>query len=94
MSVENTHYGASAIAAALADCKSIFFIGIGGISMSALAQLSLRNGFSVGGSDRTPSDLTRALEKNGAQIFFGHDASHVQHYDAVVYTVAIDPQNP
>lgn len=94
MSVENTHYGAKIISASLAFCKSIFFIGIGGISMSALAELSLQSGFRVGGSDRTPSDLTRALEAHGATLFFGHDASHINDYDAVVYTVAIDPENP
>ena len=94
MSVENTHYGARIISASLAFCKSIFFIGIGGISMSALAELSLRSGFSVGGSDRSHSDLTRTLEEKGATVFIGHDAAHVEGYDAVVYTVAIDPENP
>lgn len=94
MSVENTHYGAKVISASLAFCKSIFFIGIGGISMSALAELSLQSGFRVGGSDRTPSDLTRSLQSHGATLFFGHDASHIRDYDAVVYTVAIDPENP
>lgn len=94
MSVENTHYGAKIISASLAFCKSIFFIGIGGISMSALAELSLRSGMNVGGSDRTHTDLTRALAEKGAQIFIGHDASHIADYDAVIYTVAIDPENP
>jgi len=94
MSVENTHYGATAIAALLSRCRSIFFIGIGGISMSALAELSASNGFAVGGSDRTETPLTERLSAHGIKVFYGHDASHVADYDAVVYTVAIDPQNP
>ena len=94
MSVENTHYGAKKIARKMQGCKSIFFIGIGGISMSALAELSLRAGFRVGGSDNTSTAATEALRKQGAEIFLGHDAVHVDGYDAVVYTVAIQPQNP
>ncbi len=94
MSVENTHDGPIAIAQAIQACKSIFFIGIGGISMSALARFAQSEGFSVGGSDRGPSDLTDALTQNGAKIFFSHDAAHIEGYDAVVYTVAIEPKNP
>ncbi|MBQ7346738.1 MAG: UDP-N-acetylmuramate--L-alanine ligase [Clostridia bacterium] len=94
MSVENTHYGAVAIAEALRNCRSIFFIGIGGISMSALAELSAHNGLTVGGSDRTKTAVTEALEAQGIRVDYGHDASHVENYDAVVYTVAIDAQNP
>ena len=94
MSVENTHYGAATIASALEKCKSIFFIGIGGISMSALAELSIHAGFRVGGSDNTQTATIEALKAGGAEVFFGHDAAHVKDYDAVVYTVAIQPQNP
>ncbi len=94
MSVENTHYGADAIAKLLLHCRSIFFIGIGGISMSALAELSASNGFRVGGSDRTETTLTERLCAHGIKVCYGHDASHVDGYDAVVYTVAIDAQNP
>ena len=94
MSLQNTHYGAEAIAKALRECRSIFFIGIGGISMSALAELSLHRGFLVGGSDRTQTAVTEALERQGIRVCYGHDAAHVTSYDAVVYTVAIDAQNP
>ena len=94
MSVENTHYGAEQIAAAMQGCKSIFFIGIGGVSMSALAELSLRAGFRVGGSDHTSTSVTQSLERQGATVFFGHRAEQIEGYDAVVYTVAIQPQNP
>ena len=46
------------------------FIGIGGISMSGLAEILLDRNFTVSGSDRAPSDLTRHLESMGAKIFY------------------------
>lgn len=94
MSVENTHYGPEQIATALNGCQSLFFIGIGGISMSALARLSVYEGFAVGGSDRNQTVLTDALEKQGIRVYQGHSAENIMNYDAVVYTVAIDPENP
>lgn len=94
MSVENTHYGYARIGEMLAHCRSLFFIGIGGISMSALAQLSAHEGYAVGGSDRTESTLTAALQKQGIEVYLGHDAANVKNYDAVVYTVAIGYDNP
>jgi len=62
--------------------------------MSSLAELSLRAGYKVGGSDRTETALTRELESRGIEVFYSHDASHVAGYDAVIYTVAISPDNP
>lgn len=94
MSVENTHYGAVEIGKALAGCRGIFFIGIGGISMSALAAASLGEGYLVGGSDRGESELIEHLRGLGIRVFRGHDAAHLDGYDAVVYTVAISPDNP
>ncbi len=94
MAIENTHLGAEAIGRALQSCKSVFFIGIGGISMSSLAQMTAHEGFLVGGSDRTASDLTRSLEAQGIMVFLGHDAANIEAYDAVVYTVAIGADNP
>ena len=94
MSLANTHYGAAAIGNMLAGCGSIFFIGIGGISMSSLAQLSAHAGYRVGGSDRTRSALTEELAREGLCVFYGHDGKHVADYDAVVYTVAIGEDNP
>lgn len=49
--------------------KRIHFIGIGGISMSGLAEILLENNFTVSGSDMKSSSLTEKLEKQGAQIF-------------------------
>lgn len=94
MSTPNTHFGAKKIGAILKNCKSIYFIGIGGINMSSLAHISLRRGYATGGSDRTPSALTKRLEECGIDIKYHHTAENVHGYDAVVYTVAISPDNP
>lgn len=94
MSIENTHFGAQAIHTMLADCKSIFFIGIGGVNMSSLAHISLLRGYRVGGSDRTRTAVTEALEQKGIRIHYSHDAANIESYDAVVYTVAISEDNP
>ncbi|MBO5305525.1 MAG: UDP-N-acetylmuramate--L-alanine ligase [Clostridia bacterium] len=94
MSTENTHFGAAKIGEMLGKCKSVFFIGVGGINMSSLALITKLRGYRVGGSDRAESEITRRLEAEGLEIFYSHDASHVDAYDAVVYTVAISPDNP
>lgn len=94
MAIENTHYGAERIGELLDACRSLFFIGIGGISMSALAMLSAHEGYAVGGSDRAETRLTRELREQGIEVFLGHHAAHVDAYDAVVYTVAIGEDNP
>ncbi len=94
MSTENTHFGKEYIEKALADCKSIFFIGIGGINMSSLAHISAKRGYRTGGSDRARTAITESLESCGIEIFYTHSAKNVEGYDAVVYTVAISPDNP
>jgi len=73
----------------------IHFIGIGGISMSGLAEVLIKEGFTVSGSDNKASELTEMLEKNGAKIFIGQRASNIEKdIDCVVYTAAIRPTNP
>ncbi len=94
MSIVNTHFGTELIGEMLADCKKIFFIGIGGVSMSSLAHISRLRGFSVAGSDRTESAITKKLTENGIEVFFGHRAENVSDADAVVYTLAIGEDNP
>ena len=94
MSTENTHFGAAAIKEMLSDCESIYFIGIGGINMSSLAHISHLRGYRVGGSDREKTALTERLEARGIEISYKHDAENIENYDAVVYTVAISPDNP
>lgn len=75
--------------------QKIHFIGIGGIGMSALARMCLLAGKAVSGSDMSRSEITEALEKLGARIFYLHDATNVSADTAlVVYTHAIPEDNP
>lgn len=94
MAIENTHLGAERIGRALESCRSIYFIGIGGINMSSLAHISKKRGFAVGGSDRAKSTLTERLSREGIKIFYEHNEKNLDGYDAVVYTVAISADNP
>ena len=73
----------------------IHFIGIGGISMSGLAEILLGEDFVISGSDSKSSPLTQALEKKGATIYYGQRATNItDDVDVVVYTAAIHPDNP
>lgn len=73
----------------------IYFIGIGGISMSGLAEILLTENFRISGSDRAPSELTRILEERGASIYYGQREENItSDIDLVVYTSAIKPDNP
>ncbi len=74
--------------------RKIYFIGIGGISMSSLAHIAHDRGQIVGGYDRTPSKLTKALEDDGVKIFYETDPAHIKDYDVIVYTAAIKPDQP
>ncbi len=72
----------------------VHFIGIGGISMSGLARILLKEGFRISGSDNKESALTDELEKAGAVIFYGQKASNIiEGIDVVVYTAAIHEDN-
>ncbi len=73
----------------------VHFIGIGGISMSGLAQILLNAGFTVSGSDSKASDITKLLEEKGAKISYPQAASNItKDIDLVVYTAAIHDDNP
>lgn len=73
----------------------VHFIGIGGISMSGLAEILMERGFKVSGSDAKESDLTRALSAKGASIFYPQSAQNISDgTDLVVFTAAIHPDNP
>lgn len=74
----------------------IHFVGIGGISMSGLAQIAVKNGYKVTGSDWNKSKITDELEALGANIVYGRDAVHPNLTDAalVVYTAAAKSDNP
>ena len=72
----------------------VHFIGIGGISMSGLAEILAEEGFTISGSDSKESDLTRHLESKGIQIFYGQKAANIiPGIDLVVYTAAIREDN-
>ncbi len=73
----------------------VHFIGIGGISMSGLASILLKQQFHISGSDTKESALTVGLEKEGAVIYYGQRASNIKDgTDLVVYTAAVHPDNP
>ena len=72
----------------------IHFIGIGGISMSGLAQIAIQKGFVVSGSDRTETDITKKLQSQGAKIHIGHSKDLVVGCDLIVHTAAVHYDNP
>ena len=73
----------------------IHFIGIGGISMSGLAEILSEEHFTVSGSDAKESDLTRHLEHLGIKVYYGQTAANItDDIDLVVYTAAIHEDNP
>lgn len=72
----------------------IFFVGIGGIGMSGIAELLLNLGYRVSGSDAAVSDITDRLIKLGGTIYKGHAADHIRDVDVVVTSSAIRPDNP
>jgi UDP-N-acetylmuramate--alanine ligase len=76
------------------DIGPVHFIGIGGIGMSAIAEIMLRIGYSVQGSDAKAGANTERLEKLGARIFIGHDPAHVEGASAIVYSTAVKADNP
>jgi UDP-N-acetylmuramate--alanine ligase len=76
------------------DLGPVHFVGIGGIGMSGIAEIMLRIGYFVQGSDARASANTERLAKLGAKIFIGHDAAHVEGASAVVYTTAVKADNP
>jgi len=77
------------------DIKSVYFVGAGGIGMSAIARYFLNKGLVVGGYDKTPSDLTRQLEKEGMFIHYEEDINQIpqacknNQECLVIYTPAI-----
>ena len=73
----------------------VHFIGIGGISMSGLAIILLKEGFTVSGSDNKESELTEELRKEGATVYIGQRADNISSdIDLVVYSAAIRKDNP
>lgn len=83
----------------ISEIKAVYFVGIGGIGMSAVARYFLRKGICVGGYDRTPSDLTRKLQEEGAMIHYEEDVEQIpapcreKEACLVVYTPAIPDEH-
>ncbi len=79
----------------LKDIKAVYFIGAGGIGMSAIARYFIHKGMVVAGYDKTPSELTRRLEKEGMLIHYEESVNEIPHAckkpasTLVVYTPAI-----
>lgn len=74
--------------------EPVHFIGIGGIGMSALARLLLREGKAVSGSDKAAGEITNELAELGAKIFIGHQAENVADAGCLVISTAIVKENP
>ena len=72
----------------------VHFIGIGGIGMSGIAEIMLRIGYSVQGSDAKASANTERLEKLGIKVFIGQGAANIEGASAIVYSTAIKADNP
>ncbi len=73
----------------------VHFMGIGGISMSGLAEILMDRGFTVSGSDNKESPLTDHLSEIGAKVSYPQKAENItDDIDVVVYTAAIHPDNP
>ena len=83
----------------LKDIKSVYFVGAGGIGMSAIARYFIRKGLVVAGYDKTPSDLTRRLEKEGMLIHYEENIDEIPHTCKkkesclVIYTPAIPEEH-
>ena len=81
------------------DIKSVYFVGAGGIGMSAIARYFLNKGLVVGGYDKTPSDLTRQLEKEGMFIHYEEDINQIpqacknKQECLIIYTPAIPTEH-
>ncbi|MDD4953970.1 MAG: UDP-N-acetylmuramate--L-alanine ligase [Candidatus Omnitrophica bacterium] len=74
--------------------KHYHLVGIGGIGMSGIAQLLLRSGCKVSGSDLKENKITDQLKTQGARIFIGHNPKNIEGAGAVVYSTAIKEDNP
>jgi UDP-N-acetylmuramate--alanine ligase len=76
------------------NVRHVHCIGVGGIGVSALAEILLQRGFRVSGSDANDSERLTYLRSLGAEVFVGHTAENVGDADVVVYSSAIHEDNP
>ena len=78
----------------LEDIKKLHFIGIGGVGMSAIAEVMLDKGYEISGSDLSDSEVVQKLRAKGAVIYKGHNAVNVEGKEAIVLSSAIHQDNP
>ena len=69
-------------------------IGIGGIGLSAIAEILMHRGIFVSGSDSKESDITDRLIDRGAIVYLGHREKNIKGADLVIYSAAVPPNNP
>lgn len=74
--------------------KHVHFVGIGGVGMAGIAEVLLRQGYIISGSDLADNALTQWLRVMGAVIYRGHDASHIKNADVIVRSTAVAEDNP
>ena len=74
--------------------KRIHCLGIGGIGLSAVAEILLNRGYIVSGTDIHPSKVTRHLEYLGIKVYTKHEPENVEDVDAIVYSAAVSEENP
>ncbi|MBT7043700.1 MAG: UDP-N-acetylmuramate--L-alanine ligase, partial [Candidatus Marinimicrobia bacterium] len=74
--------------------NKVYFVGIGGIGMSGIAELLLNLGFKVSGSDMSENENVIRLKKIGIDVNIGHDPANVSDSDVLVYSSAIPLENP
>ena len=72
----------------------VHMIGIGGVSMSGIAEILNYFGVTVTGSDLADSEIVKKLQKNGIPVTIGHDFENLSKADIVVYSAAINPADP
>lgn len=78
----------------LSDFKHIHCIGIGGVGLSAIAEILLERGYEVSGSDIRESAITKKLQEMGAHFFIGHAPENITGADLIIYTAAVGNDNP
>ena len=74
--------------------KNIFFVGIGGIGMSGIAELLHNLSFNISGSDIIENENVKRLKSKGIKIYLGHNPKNLKNIDALVYSSAITLENP
>lgn len=78
----------------LENIRKLHFVGIGGVGMSAIAEVMLDKGYEISGSDLSDSEVVQKLRAKGATVYKGHDSTNVEGKDAIVLSSAIHQDNP